>query len=438
MSVYLSNLISGVVYTVVNLMIPKKMFNYEKIKINFSCYIFMILNILVMGLLKVEYRLMLSFFLTICIYKQLYKMTISRATIITLIIYIVCAISEVTYALVYLIVFDFSETLLASNFLVILISNVTITIMYLLFLNIKKLNKIFYNIVKWYEVKNNVNLILLTILSIISILTLLYRNVYSNSDIVMILFNNTFVIGLIFFIISFLKEKTTNNELLVKYDQIMDYAKTFEYISEEQRKLNHEYKNQVIILKGLIENDKKEALNYIEKKIIKDMNSNDSTNINARLKNLPSGGLKGLIFYKIKQMENRGISIYVDINKNMSNNYVDKACKKYLSDISKIIGIFLDNAIEATEQCENKSILFEAFKIKNEIFFVISNTYNGCINLDKIEEKGFSTKGKGRGNGLALVKEVISKNSMLRNEKEFNGPLFVQKLIISTKENKEK
>ena len=96
----------------------------------------------------------------------------------------------------------------------------------------------------------------------------------------------------------------------------------------------------------------------------------------------------------------------------------------------QILGVYLDNAIEAAEKASDKQIVIEFVNEKDNIRFSLSNSYNGSIKFDEIDKEGYSTKGKGRGVGLALVNEIIAGNSLLKQTREINGKFFVQNLYI--------
>ena len=63
--------------------------------------------------------------------------------------------------------------------------------------------------------------------------------------------------------------------------------------------------------------------------------------------------------------------------------------------------------------------------------FYICNTYNSdLVDLNKIENKGYSTKGKGRGNGLYYLSKVISSQKTISTEWVIMNDYFVRKIFI--------
>ena len=100
-----------------------------------------------------------------------------------------------------------------------------------------------------------------------------------------------------------------------------------------------------------------------------------------------------------------------------------------------ILGIYIDNAIQAAEESRRKSLSIEIYVMNDMLNFVISNTYKGSINLEKLGKKGYSTKGKNHGMGLYLAKKIIKQNDKFSYKPLIINKLFVQKLIykISSK-----
>ena len=85
---------------------------------------------------------------------------------------------------------------------------------------------------------------------------------------------------------------------------------------------------------------------------------------------------------------------------------------------SFILGIFLDNAIEAAAGSERKVVNFYVVEKNNKITVDISNSFSDTgLKLDDINKKGVSSKGENRGLGLYKVKEIIKKKQSLKGSK---------------------
>lgn len=102
-------------------------------------------------------------------------------------------------------------------------------------------------------------------------------------------------------------------------------------------------------------------------------------------------------------------------------------------EFTRILGILMDNAIEATSECDNKYIHVEIrndFK-RNRQLLVIENTYNDKdINIDKIYEKGYSTKPHNTGLGLWEVENILKKHKNITRFTTKDNKLFKQQIEI--------
>ena len=228
-----------------------------------------------------------------------------------------------------------------------------------------------------------------------------------------------------------------NNELAVKYDKLLDFIKKYETEIDKQRTLRHETKNQLLTIKSkLIDKDKTDnVIKYIDE-IINDNNMVICHSEYSRLKYLPSNGIKGLFYFKVSEANDRKISVNINISKKIKNSYISKLSPITFNQLGKILGIFLDNAIEGVELASEKQIGIEMYcNGDEEIIVIISNTY-GPVKPKKAGVTVMSTKGNDRGHGLLLVRTIIASNKMFENETEITNDLYIQKLIIKKQEDK--
>ena len=92
--------------------------------------------------------------------------------------------------------------------------------------------------------------------------------------------------------------------------------------------------------------------------------------------------------------------------------------------------MYLDNAIEASEDSKEKSMSIEIYKTKTEdIKFVISNSYSGTIS-EKIGKQTYSTKGRKRGHGLLLANSIMKNTDIFLQKRIIKSNTYVQELIV--------
>lgn len=259
----------------------------------------------------------------------------------------------------------------------------------------------FYNLIKTFEFNNNIITYLLIIVMLICVLSYLF------------------------------KQKIENEKISKKYDELLEVMKNYESDIEEQRTLRHETKNEFATIKCKIQDkeDEKLIIEYIDS-VIGDKGKGSSTKY-SKFKYLPSNGLKGFFYYKFIEAEKKGVNVSVNISKQIENSFLKDIDTKDFKDLARIIGVYLDNAIEASSISKDKKLGIEIYLIKERIEIIITNTFNNEINLEKLGKESFSTKGKNGGHGLLLVGKILGENKMFEAKKEINGNVYIQSLKIN-------
>lgn len=123
-----------------------------------------------------------------------------------------------------------------------------------------------------------------------------------------------------------------------------------------------------------------------------------------------------------------------DILFSVETMYDYKKLNMPIFDFCKILGIFLDNAIEAAEESEEReiNIIFRRSITDKVQIFSIENTYKDKdVDTEKIFEKDFSTKNRNSGIGLWEVKNIVDRNKNVTLLTSKDKKFFTQRLIIS-------
>lgn len=286
-----------------------------------------------------------------------------------------------------------------------------------------------------YKLSENKKIVIISVLATIFTVIFFYKFAtgYKMNQDVLIYLVSMFAFIIILF--TLFRQRIDNENVSKKYDELLDVMKNYESDIEEQRTLRHETKNEFATIKCKLQDkeDNKTIIEYIDS-VIGEKEKAGSTNY-SKFKYLPSNGLKGFFYYKCTEAEKKGISVSVNISKQIENSFLMDIETKDFKDLARIIGVYIDNAIEASSTSEDKKLGIEMYLIKEKIEIIITNTFNNEINLDKIGKESFSTKGKHRGHGLLLVKKILSENNRFEAKKEIRGNIYIQSLKIS--ENKE-
>ena len=237
--------------------------------------------------------------------------------------------------------------------------------------------------------------------------------------------NTLTVIALIIFCYIFINENNEFNVLNEKYDSLFYYVQTFENWIEKEQLNRHEYKNQLASIRCITK--EKKVKDKIDSIMLDNINiTNDTVN---QLKPIPNGGLKGLLYYKIAIAENNKLNIELDISiKNP--DIIKKLSEDKIKILCRLLGIYLDNAIEAAKETKKKIISIEIYEVDKNINIVITNTFDNTNDISKRNDKGFTTKGKGHGKGLYFAKKMLDKSNWLEESQSILDKYYIQRLII--------
>ena len=169
-------------------------------------------------------------------------------------------------------------------------------------------------------------------------------------------------------------EYETNANIMMKqnsYDNLQEYMKQIEELYQNMRVFRHDYANVMLSVVGYIEENDMDGLKkYYDMEIFPISNLfNKEKDVVAKLHNLDIIELKSLISVKI----NYALELKVEVNLEIIEK-IDKVNMKSI-DLVRIIGIFLDNAIEACQECEKPSIDLSIIKMDKDITFIVKNTY---------------------------------------------------------------
>lgn len=343
---------------------------------------------------------------------------------------IILSLSEIIVTITFVVLGISSDLIVNNNFINVLV-NVTISIFAILIISIKFIKNI---ILRFYNyINNHKKLLYYLSFTIILIYIVVSKNglqlIFKSS----FLLNLVLTIGLIIMIIVILYSEMNQSNLKEMNRQINNHIIKYEKIITEQGKANHEFKNQLMVIKGYAEMNSPKLLDYLNN-MVEEVKKTKSTYMISQLNNFPDGGIKGLIYYKLSIMEDKNIkyNFYVD---SKLKNKMKKMKVDTISNITKILGVLLDNAIDAASMSRTKNIDIEVVCDNNGITFMISNTFKGKINSSKIGT-GYTTKGRGHGYGLRLVKDIIKNNDNFILENNIEKKIYISKFYIQTKKKK--
>lgn len=202
--------------------------------------------------------------------------------------------------------------------------------------------------------------------------------------------------------------------------------KTILAMCDDARAFKHDFHNIMQALGGyIITNDMKGLKKYYTDLTADCINSNNFYKLTPDIINNPA--IYNLLVDKYNLANNNDININLDVMLDLNKLNM----KTY--ELTRILGILLDNAIEASKECNEKNIKISFTEDKYKQMLLVENTYKDKqISIDKMFEKDFSTKPHNTGLGLWEVRRILSRRTNLNLHTTKNNDYFSQQLEIYT------
>jgi two-component system sensor histidine kinase AgrC len=243
--------------------------------------------------------------------------------------------------------------------------------------------------------------------------------------------NTVLILLYLIIIVALLYTTQKYKKIYSKYEISLNSLREYEKMMDKYRVANHENKNQLLTIRNMIKTSDQKSLKYVDK-IIDNQNKDDQA-IFCKTAKIPEGGLRATIYSEICKMNDLKINYSLDISNELKTADFINISDDTMINICKIMGVFLDNAIEEVQKLPKKrqNIIIEIFIQDNELIIDISNNYDNVIEIDKMSSKKYTTKGEGHGYGLSLVEDIVKNDNNIINEKFISKEKFTQRVIIN-------
>lgn len=251
---------------------------------------------------------------------------------------------------------------------------------------------------------------------------------YMNLPLYIVLTTNVIVACIfMFIIIMFARTKANYYTINSKYQTSISSLREHEFIVDKLRINSHENKNELMTIRNMSKD--KMVVDYIDKLI--DNKIKDNETIMNKTSKIPEGGLRATIYSKMCIMDKEKISYKLIVAKDVKTVDLINMDDELVVNICRVLGVLLDNAIEATLNIANKFVQIELYLIDQYLYIEVTNNYEGKLDLDSMSNKKYTSKGKNHGYGLLLVNQIVNgSNGNLQNEKRIDGDRFTQILKI--------
>ena len=423
--------------TFIEIYVTMKLFNtildisYTKKQRNIYITIMSFLFIFVTLLIPKQFSIFMNLIIIPIVIKLVFKTSTLKAILAEIIPMIIMTLFETIYIKLCLVLFgiNFEE---CSNILIYRIPFM-LFIYFTLFIvskivKIVKLNLNFFeNLSKTYKRLLNTNLALI----VICIGLQFYLIVFYNSTlpisitIISLIFLLTYSAVSIYSILKTISLEVTKTNL----EQSQLQNKTLELLYNNIRAFKHDFSNIITAFGGyLYANDLNGLKKYYDKILDECHINNNLSTLNPEIIN--NAAIYNILATKYYRADELNINIDLQVFINLND------LKMNIYDFSRILGILLDNAIEAASKCDNKIVKIDIRDIKPKKcqILTIENTYlDKNIDLNNLFEKGYTSKTEDKENhgiGLWQVSKIIKKHQNVLLDTSKTNELFKQELAI--------
>lgn len=234
---------------------------------------------------------------------------------------------------------------------------------------------------------------------------------------------------IIFFIRITLRQKEKYEQQLEKQELInlKNYTDQLEQNQERLSKFKHDYKNILLSLKEASANSENQV--FFEQVQELETYSNhyiSTSDLNyGHCQNIKNMYLKSLIISKFHEAKKQQVYFKFECYE------VIEKIPMPIFDCIRVLGIVLDNAIEATSENEERTISFMIYQDNYQLEFYLENSFQDQdIPLDFLLKKGFTTKENHHGLGLSTIKDINKKNKNMFVQYQKDQYKFSTQIIL--------
>lgn len=273
---------------------------------------------------------------------------------------------------------------------------------------------------------------LVLVLSVVIVMTNFYAasQYYRMNSKYMLIINSSFIIIYSFIVFKMLEQKNRYIKISNKYNMTNTTLKELEQNVTRLKITNHENKNQLLTIRNMIKKgeDSKSLIKHIEN--IVNTKIKDDETLMLQTSTITNSMISFIVYSKMLTMKENDVDVDLIISRDIKDLYLSDIPDELAVEVCKIIGVYLDNALEEVSKYEEKIINIEFYAEKKTLCIAISNNFEGEIDFEKMDNLGYTTKENGHGYGLSLAREIIESNDKLSSEREIKDNIFKQILKI--------
>ena len=199
-------------------------------------------------------------------------------------------------------------------------------------------------------------------------------------------------------------------------------------LHDQVRSFKHDFDNMVNSIGGYVVNEDINGLKKYYQQLLEECNkTNNLYALSPAVINHPA--IYHMLATKYYEADQKNVQI--NLNVFLDLNEIEERMKIY--EFTRILGILLDNAIDAAVECDKKiiNVTFRKEHSNNMIAVIIQNTYrNKDVDTEEIYLKGVSSKENHSGLGLWKVRQILMHNNNLNLYTTKDDEFFTQQFEI--------
>lgn len=414
--------------------LTNKKIDFKNIRLYITLFSLTVISLLNFFLVNKFIKIILITIIFMFFFRYLFKASLQKCILTPVFYQLIMIPAEAIYISIASIIMGNNLNSFINTNLGMLITNAMIAIIGSLFVEIPLVKKLYKKVLGFTDKIKYTQLYMFCIVIMLIINVLLTSSYYKINFIYLFVFNVFVVFMCAIIIFNLFKTQNKYNKVSDKYNVAINSLKDYEEMMNKYRISNHENKNLLLTIRAMVLNKEKDIPQYIDSMV--EEKYQDDEKLLFEMSVIPSGGLRATIYSEILKIRNNNIDYALNIDKNIKTVDFIELDENTIIETCKIIGVFIDNSIDAVKNLETKNILINLFISGKTLNIKVSNNYIGKIEIDKINNPGYTTKAKGHGYGLALVKKIVDENELFDTKTEISKDIFTQVLIIKYKKSR--
>ena len=274
-------------------------------------------------------------------------------------------------------------------------------------------------------------LLIINILLVLFVIAVQFYLVRFYSDTMPFLITFAGILGLVAYAIISIYNLINISKLAVTKRDLENANSTIHSLTilhDQVRSFKHDFDNMVNSIGGYVVNEDIEGLKKYYQQLLEECNkTNNLYALSPAVINHPA--IYHMLATKYYEADQKNVQI--NLNVFLDLNEIEERMKIY--EFTRILGILLDNAIDAAVECDKKiiNVTFRKEHSNNMIAVIIQNTYkNKDVDTEEIYLKGVSSKENHSGLGLWKVRQILMRNNNLNLYTTKNDEFFTQQFEI--------